>query len=406
MKNVYDIRRDNELYFVLPDNGIIHKNSITAKCSVAVIVNLFYIDNVEWYLNQLYEIADMVDVYVISSRSDILEVVSDQRIHQLKKRNRGRDISALLISGREIFFQYDYVCFLHDKKARSRDQTMLINSWLESMWSNLLGTKNYIENVLGILKNNQNIGLLVPPETVGMEWKIWGTELWGSNFERVQEICNEWNLNCNLDPKIPPITIGTAFWCRTEALSKLFHRNWQYEDFDDEPLPGDGTLSHAIERILAYVAQDAGYDTGTIMSSRYAAKQFLMYQDCLPEIFELLRNDRGLTSFSEVEKHMEQNRIIQAFCKRYEKVYLYGGGIIGELVLCRMEKLKIQPAGVIVSKLGTDKSIAGAPVIPIDMIEPTENIGIIVSVGNALKDEIVNILEEKGFHDYICYIDL
>ena len=75
-------------------------------------------------------------------------------------------------------------------------------------------------------------------------------------------------------------------------------------------------------------------------------------------------------------------------------------------MLCRMEKLKVQPAGVIVSKPGTNKSISGIPVIPIEMIEPTENIGIIVSVGNALKGEIVNILEEKGFHDYICYIDL
>ena len=44
--------------------------------------------------------------------------------------------------------------------------------------------------------------------------------------------------------------------------------------------------------------------------------------------------------------------------------------------------------------------------ISIDMIEPVDNIGIIVSVGNALKGEIVDILEEKGFHHYICYIDL
>ena len=406
MKNVYDIRKEKELYFVLPDNCIIHKNTMTGKCSVAVMVNLYYIENVEWYLNQLYEILDRVDVYVISSRSDILDIVADQKIHLLKKKNRGRDISALLVSGREIILQYDYICFLHDKRARSKKHTMLVKSWIENMWSNLIGTKAYIENVLGIFENHPNIGLLVPPETGGMDWKIWGADLWESNFERVQEICHEWNLNCNLDPNIPPITIGTAFWCKTAALSKLFHRNWQYEDFDDEPLPDDGTLSHAIERILAYVAQDAGYDTGTIVSSRYASKQLLMYQDCLPDMFEILKNDRWLTSFSEVEKHMEQNRFIQAFCDRYEKVYLYGGGIIGEIVLCRMEKLKVQPAGVIVSKPGTNKSISGIPVITIEMIEPTENIGIIVSVGNALKGEIVNILEEKGFHDYICYIDL
>jgi rhamnosyltransferase len=406
MKNVYDIRRDKKLYFVLPDNCIINKNSMANECSVAVIVNLYYIEHVDWYLKQLYQISGMVDVYVISSRSDILDIVSDQKIHLVKKINRGRDISALLVSGREIVYQYEYICFLHDKKARNREQSMLIKAWLENMWLNLIGTKDYIENVLGIFKNNSNIGLLVPPETAGMDWKIWGTELWESNFERVQKICNEWNLNCDIDPQIPPITIGTAFWCKTAALSKLFSRNWQYEDFDDEPLPDDGTLSHAIERILAYVAQDAGYDTGTIMSSRYASKQFLMYQDCLPKVFEMLQNDCQITSFSEVEKQSEQNRKIQEFCNRYEKVYLYGGGVIGEIVFYRMEKLKIKPEGIIVSKLESGKSIAGMSVIPIDMIEFMEDIGIIVSVGNTLKGEIVDILEEKGFHQYLCYIDL
>ena len=406
MENVYEIRKDKEFYFILPDNYTVHDDILIKKCFVAVVVNLYYIENAEWYLDQLSQISSIVDVYVISSNSDILDMVSDNKIQLRKKINRGRDISALLVSGRDIVSKYKYICFLHDKKARRTDKNLLVKSWVENMWLNLIGTKDYIRNVLGIFNHYPSIGLLVPPEMSGMHWNIWGTGLWGTNFERVQEICNEWTLNCNLDPNIPPITIGTAFWCKTAALSKLFHRNWQYEDFDDEPLPDDGTLSHAIERILAYVAQDAGYDTGTIVSSRYASKQLLMYQDCLPDMFEILKNDRWLTSFSEVEKHMEQNRFIQAFCDRYEKVYLYGGGIIGEIVLCRMEKLKVQPAGVIVSKPGTNKSISGIPVIPIEMIEPTENIGIIVSVGNALKGEIVNILEEKGFHDYICYIDL
>lgn len=40
----------------------------------------------------------------------------------------------------------------------------------------------------------------------------------------------------------------------------------------DEPLPYDGTISHAIERIVGFVALDAGYKVGTIMNCQYAAK--------------------------------------------------------------------------------------------------------------------------------------
>ena len=40
------------------------------------------------------------------------------------------------------------------------------------------------------------------------------------------------------------------------------------------------------------------------------------------------------------------------------------------------------------------------------MIDDLEAIGIIISVGFALKEEIINLLEEKDFHNYICYVDI
>ncbi len=37
-----------------------------------------------------------------------------------------------------------------------------------------------------------------------------------------------------------------------------------------EPLPQDGTISHAIERIYPFVAQSAGYPPAVVMSKSYA----------------------------------------------------------------------------------------------------------------------------------------
>lgn len=70
----------------------------------------------------------------------------------------------------------------------------------------------------------------------------------------------------------------------------------------------------------------------------------------------------------------------------------------------RMKVIGIKINGMILTKVGMNMITENT--ISIDMIEPVDNIGIIVSVGNALKGEIVDILEEKGFHHYICYIDL
>ena len=35
------------------------------------------------------------------------------------KRNRGRDVSALLVASRTEILQYKYVCFIHDKQEKS-----------------------------------------------------------------------------------------------------------------------------------------------------------------------------------------------------------------------------------------------------------------------------------------------
>ena len=74
--------------------------------------------------------------------------------------------------------------------------------------------------------------------------------------------------------KVPVAPHGSCFWFRTDALRKLFKYDWKYEDFPEEPLPIDGTISHAIERCYAYVAQDAGYYSAIVMCDEYAKIEY------------------------------------------------------------------------------------------------------------------------------------
>jgi lipopolysaccharide biosynthesis protein len=49
------------------------------------------------------------------------------------------------------------------------------------------------------------------------------------------------------------------FWARVDALRPIFAGQFGWEDYPEEPLPYDGTLLHAIERLLPFVAQKTGY---------------------------------------------------------------------------------------------------------------------------------------------------
>lgn len=69
---------------------------------------------------------------------------------------------------------------------------------------------------------------------------------------------------------MPIAPFGSVFWFRVKALAPLFDHGWKHEDFPPEPLPQDGTISHAIERIYPFVAQGAGYYPAQAMSVDYA----------------------------------------------------------------------------------------------------------------------------------------
>ena len=47
--------------------------------------------------------------------------------------------------------------------------------------------------------------------------------------------------------------VGTMFWARPEALAPLLRLGLNLDDYPDEPLPVDGTILHALERLLPLV---------------------------------------------------------------------------------------------------------------------------------------------------------
>jgi lipopolysaccharide biosynthesis protein len=58
---------------------------------------------------------------------------------------------------------------------------------------------------------------------------------------------------------------GTMFWARPAALEPLFALNLAADDYPAEPLPKDGTLLHALERLLPFAAEKAGYTVATTL---------------------------------------------------------------------------------------------------------------------------------------------
>lgn len=406
MYNVYDIRKDRNLYFVLSDRAV--DESALVNKTTAVMMFLYYEESLQFYLSYIDEIPAFIDIYFVSSNEKLYLKVKEfveNKIVFVKSKNRGRDVSALLVACKDIALNYEYICFIHDKKRKDYLPEKDFNLWIENLWGNLLGSKNYILNILNVLDTNKELGLLTPPEPIGDRLSTWYDKdnAWGENGRITRQLAENLDLKCDIDLMKPPITFGTAFWAKSDALKKLLEKNWTYEDFDEEPLKDDGTISHAIERVLGYVAQDAGYNTGTVMNASYAEKLICITQEFLSETYHILKTTYGISPLKNLIKKKEE---LCSFCKENTHVYLYGAGKNGKRCLQLLRIEGYEPEGYIVSEKRECNLVEeNLPVKTIDEIDCIDRIGIIITVGMKFQKEVEGTLKLRGIKNYVKYID-
>lgn len=354
MKNVYDILKDNKLVYILPESYSKKKCSHSVLRDTAIIVNLYYWDCLKFYLGYLDQIPEEIDIYIISSNplveKEIVRYMSEEdNIYYIRKKNRGRDVSALLVSARDIILKYKYICFVHDKKPNFDHLSQDVRFWNQNLWDNTLKSEQYIFNILDVLEGNDDIGLLVPPKPIGSYIPDWYTNAWHDDFPIVKQLCNEFHLKCDLDFQKPVVTLGTVFWGRTQVFQKIVTKKWEYEDFPDEPMPVDGTISHGLERILAYAAQDAGFHTGIAMCDSYAAMLYIKVQNMMNLTYQHLQENFYIGQMDQLLNYKRQKEQISQAFDRDKSVYLYGAGEYGRRFLSILHGWGYFPKGFLVS---------------------------------------------------------
>ena len=415
MKNVYDIKKEKNLNFVFPMqecDSCSKKRDWIGK--TLVVMHLHYADTLQEHISYIGHIPEGIDVIVTTSDEEIENRIlreticrkSNMRI--VRKQNRGRDISSFLVACREEILKYEYFCFVHDKKEKSQVSKNDTELLVTELWDNLLGSREYICNVLGFMEQNRKIGVLVPPLSMGDYQANAFLNTWFKNFENVEKLLSDLAVKADVDREKPPITLGTVFWARTDALRKLLEHEWKYEDFDEEPLANDGTLSHAVERSFAYIAQDAGYDTGWLKTDCCAGVRDEDMTRLLGKCFELLYCELGIRSPFQVVNYETMKKEMVSFAERFSTLYIYGAGVYGKGCLTMMRRLGLEPEGFVVSNgtvVAEGMKVDGLPVNEIHAIKWTENCGIVVAVGVTNVNAVLAAIRESlpGFKNYMLF---
>ncbi len=169
--------------------------------------------------------------------------------------NRGRDIAPFLTEfGREMVAEFDIVGHLHTKKSREHQERRFIESWVDFLMENSLGGSNggpMLDRIVTAMTGSPDIGIVYPddPHLVG----------WTKNKAFADQLAERIGFT-NL-PRHINFPVGTMFWARSALIDRFLALNLDWDDYPSEPLPIDGSLLHAMERLFGVAPAYTGFRT-------------------------------------------------------------------------------------------------------------------------------------------------
>ncbi|MDM0055814.1 rhamnan synthesis F family protein [Variovorax fucosicus] len=175
--------------------------------------------------------------------------------------NKGRDIGPFLNAlHKGLFANYDVIGHFHGKRSPHVDDAVGA-TWRDFLWGHLLGDKErMMDIILGAFASTPSLGLVFPEDPHLNDWD--------DNREIASAVAQQMGLSLPLPLPLPlpnhfDFPQGTMFWARPAALEPLARLGIALEDYPDEPVPIDGTLLHALERLIPFSATHAGFRYAT-----------------------------------------------------------------------------------------------------------------------------------------------
>ncbi len=182
----------------------------------------------------------------VRARLRELEMNAEVEAHE----NRGRDILPFLrVANRLLDEGVDCVLKLHTKHSGHRVDG---HHWRAELIGRLVESSR-AKTIVETFRRDPNLGCVAPEGHV-LPLSVY----WGSNEATVRYLCVRMGLR---DPDVAgdSFAAGSMFWIRLAALRPLLDAHLGEWEFEAEGGYVDGTIAHAIERVIMLAAIGAGF---------------------------------------------------------------------------------------------------------------------------------------------------
>ncbi|HLQ76047.1 MAG TPA: rhamnan synthesis F family protein, partial [Terriglobia bacterium] len=246
-------------YEVLGPSSRSNEIPVPTSSSVALHLHVFYPDLAPIIMERLNDNRVRPDLFIsVPSEAVRKEIEYVARVYkgltiQIQVvPNRGRDIGPLLTTfGPRLIEKYEYIGHFHTKKTADLADSSAGEIWFSFLLENLIGGIGRMADViLNRMAEDRTIGIVFPddPHAIG----------WSGNHESACRLAVRMGLRQPTESHFN-FPVGTMFWARSAALRPLFELNLDWSDYPSEPLPYDGSMLHAIERLIPFVSEAAGF---------------------------------------------------------------------------------------------------------------------------------------------------
>jgi hypothetical protein len=235
-------------------NGDTPNGAPDSRLRVALHLHAFYQDDLSDIVDRLKFNAFFPDLFISVPSEDAAartgEALSGYRgriVDLQVTPNLGRDIGPLLTQfGPALIASYDIIGHLHTKRSSHLASAPLTEAWVTFLFENMIGGKRggtMVDSILSSMASDPTIGIVFPDDPHVVSWT--------SNRKHAEKLAAR--MKCEELPEQFNFPAGSMFWVRAVVLKRFVELELTWADYEPEPLPIDGTMIHAIERLFGVV---------------------------------------------------------------------------------------------------------------------------------------------------------
>ena len=216
---------------------------------VGLHIHVYYDDLLDDILTRLAVNATRPDLYIsVPSKTvaeSVLEITSKRGFAARQIRsfpNRGRDVWPFIEFASDLASDYELFGHVHTKASSHISDRDMVRAWRSFLLDNTIGGKYpTLDLIADRMASDESLAIAFPDDPYAIGWT--------QNRRIAEELLKQMGWAGPV-PHYFDFPVGTMFWATPDLVAVMSKLNLALEDMPTEPIPIDGTVLHAYERIL------------------------------------------------------------------------------------------------------------------------------------------------------------